>query len=957
MLITILLASFEKSEAEIVRLTVDCRPVPTIGVDNPSPEFAWTLKTDGYFDVKQVKYSVSVASSTSLLDANAPDYWRSGEVVSEQCFGVKYAGKPLASSQRFFCQVTVVWRGRTIDGTESEIVEQTRGEFVTGIMAPNDWRAKWITAERADSDPLPLLYRVFTLDQEKSNIVDAFLHVCGLGQQIVSVDSSRVGNRSSIDPGWTNYKKTCLYVTYDVKQELVSSDSHSISVLLGNGMYNVPGGRYVKFTGSFGLPQLIAQLVVRYKDGSIQTICSDESWRFLPSPVVFSCVYGGDDLDFSLGVVSENRVLARGVPEPAKVTDGPGGVLRAQIQQPVVSWETLKPNSVRVMDDGKIEADFGFNFAGRPVFRCVPAEGSKVEISLAEMRDSPWNGHSDSYLFGPSTASERGEGIFSLETARVPFELSDSFDRSSWPHSVFPDEKLSSVFGYWGFQYAYFDGAEYEPDLEKAIKKQSPKTQIIDIEAERVGADLERFGSFESDGKYLDEIELMVDRSARSNIVSLFTDCPHREKLGWLEETHLMGPSILYRYNIQTLYRKICRDMTEAQLENGMIPDIAPEYTRFVEGFFWSAEWSSACVQVPWVLYRWYGDEEIIGAQYETMDKYVRFMASTRDERGLVKAGLGDWYDWSPERRHAGYSQHTPGELTATAFLCDNARIMEFFAEKLGKSDDALFYRNLNREAVSDFQRNYFNPETKVVATGSQASYAFALSFDLVPEEYCGDVFQHLLKDIEKWDYRPSCGEVAWPFLIRALSKYGRADVLWKMLQREDAPGYVHMLTKWGMKTLSETWDGPGSSMNHFMFGAILEWFSSDVAGIRQADDSVAFGKSALCPHPMPGKINRARGDYLTPYGKIVSDWSLDETSGAFTWKASVPPGTTSRLEIPVANETSPFTVERALDSGDRTERIIDIESVYQESEGENPGRRIVTVGSGDYIATSKITN
>ena len=948
LLVSAVLFAPSASRAEIGRLTVDARLTPVLGVDSATPRFGWELSTPDVFNASQVSYSILVASSRAKLDSGEGDCWRSGTVLSEKTYGIEYEGTPLISSTRYFWSVTVFWKGFDFQGGEIEKKETAIGEFATGLMNPDEWGASWITAERADSDPLPLLFRTFKLEQESENVQDAFLHICGLGQQIVSVNSIRIGDRTSIDPGWTNYRKTCLYTTFDVKKELLSSENCSIDVFLGNGMYNVPGGRYVKFTGTFGLPKVIAKLVIRYKDGSRQTIVTDENWKTLPSPLVFSCVYGGDDVDFSKGVLSQNRLSAYGRPSPAVKTEGPGGVLRSQIQPPVVVLETLKPVSIKTLDDGRVEANFGYNFAGRPVIRCVPAEGTRFQVALAEMENAPWNGHYDEYIFSKRLELDGKDDVV-FETARVPYRENSSNDL----FHLSPEEKLSSVFGYWGFQYVYLNGdVEFQPDLKKAVETNSGKTQIVSIEADRIGANLERIGSFDSDGAWLNEIDLMIDRSVRSNIVSLMTDCPHREKLGWLEETHLMGPSILYRYNLQTLFRKICRDMTEAQLDDGMIPDIAPEYTRFVQGFFWSAEWSSAAVQVPWLLYRWYGDSQIVAEQYETMDRYVRYMASVRNEKGLVKAGLGDWYDWSPEKRHAGYSQHTPGELTATAFLCDNARVMAFFANLLGKDDDARYYEELRRKAISDFQREYFNPETNVVATGSQASYAFALYFDLVPKEARDAVFARLLEDIEKWNYRMSCGEVAWPFLIRTLADFDRNDVLWRMIQREDAPGYVHMLKEWGMKTLSETWDGPGSSMNHFMFGAIQEWFMSDVVGIRQTEGSVGYSEVLLRPNPMPGKINRARGEYRSNYGLILSDWRVDQSSGAFVWDVVIPTGATSRLEIPVANDAAQITVERI--SEDKSFKLESIASDFLQKSSYSPLRRCVKLESGKYRIVSQ---
>ncbi len=929
--------------AEIKRLTVDARPTPTVGVDSKNPIFAWILETPGFFDAKQISYRITVAPSIDALQNPQQIVWDSGIVESPVSHGVQYQGAKLEPSRRYYWQVTAVWRGMSARGESVEKEEVGTGEFVTGLT--EGWEnADWITADRDDSKPLPILFRDFELQKKNVDVEDAFLHICGLGQQLVFLNSRPLGNRTSIDPGWTNYRKTCLYVTFDVKKELLEREgTRRLAVMLGNGMYNVPGGRYVKFTGSFGLPKVIAQLVVRYKDGSTQTVSTDESWLSLSSPVTFSCVYGGDDVDFAKGVITRDRVLAPNEPQPVVKTTSPGGKLRAQIQPPVVVIETLKPIEVKTLENGVVEANFGYNFAGRPVFRCAPpAESGKVTVSLAEMEGKPWNGHYDSYAFNKDSVLNLNDAV---EIMKSP-EIATSNENLA----PTPLERIGSVFGYWGFQYVYFDGAVYQPDAEKQDKTPADKARIVEIEAERIGADLERVGSFESDGKYLNDIDLMIDRSVRSNIVSLMTDCPHREKLGWLEETHLMGPSILYRYDLHSLFRKICRDISEAQLDDGMVPDIAPEYTRFVQGFFWSAEWSAATVQLPYLLYKWYGDVEIIAQQYETMDRYVRYMAQIRDANGLVKAGLGDWYDWSPEKRHAGYSQHTPGELTATAFLCDNARIMAFFAEFLGKKEDAEFYRNLRDESIRNFQKAYYNPETGVVSTGSQAAYAFALYFGLVPEAGRAKALQNMIDNIESWNYRPSCGEVAWPFVIKTLSEFGRNDVLWKMLQREDAPGYVHMLTKWGMKTLSETWDGPGSSMNHFMFGAIQEWFSSDIVGIKQLDDSVAFNKPLLRPNPILNEISSAKGDYLSPYGKIVSEWRVSSAK-EFIWNVTVPTGVVATLEVPVIDEAAQISVQRLI--GDQEFADVEVESSFKKSIGDNFSKKTINLGSGRYVIQS----
>jgi hypothetical protein len=421
----------------------------------------------------------------------------------------------------------------------------------------------------------------------------------------------------------------------------------------------------------------------------------------------------------------------------------------------------------------------------------------------------------------------------------------------------------------------------------------------------------------------------------------VLTDCPHREKLGWLEVSHLMGPSILYHYDAQGLYRKICRDTTEAQLETGLVPDIAPEYTRFTEGFFESAEWGSASVQLPWLLYRWYGDREILGRQFDTMAKYTRYLASTRNAQGLAKAGLGDWYDWTPEKGHAGYAQLTPLELTATAMLFDNARIVAETARLLGKEADAAAFATLAAKVREDFNAAYFDAPNATVATGSQAALAVGLAFELVPDDSRGAVLANLVRAVDSAQYKPTTGEVCFPFMIRALADAGRSDVVYRVIDRTDPPGYGCMLKQYGLKTLSEQWDKPGSSLNHCMFGHIQEWFQGHVLGIGQADGSVGYERMRIAPS-FVGELHEASGHFDSPRGRVEVAWSRGEESSSVT--LTVPGSTTAVVLLPFDSETA------ITESGVALADAVGVRNVTQAAEGVT-----CTVGSGTYAFQGRI--
>ncbi len=909
-----LLPNIMSEEVKVERLKVNNRLEP-IGVGE-KPRFSWELKIDQAYNVRQKEYRIEVASNPKLLDSKKADLWDSGQVISDQTFGISYQGKTLASSSCYYWRVTVIAEYNIF--TENKFVKRSntcyaQGSFITAVLSDSDWKkAEWITMKRTDKDPLPVFRRVFSIDQPKKEIDRAVIHICGLGHYSFAVNGKVQEPHRRLDPGWTNYKKTCLYSTFDIGSQLKDNEN-IIDVTLGNGMFNVPGGRYVKYTGSFGLPKMICLLHLRYKDGSVQNIISDTNWKAAFGPIRFSCVYGGEDVVLGArpyNISSSNSTVWK----ETNKTDGPGGILREQEQPPVGVFRQLQPEGVTVLDDERIEADFGHNFAGQPVISCRGKKGQSLTITLAEMKEKPWSGHSYTIYFS--------------EDDKV--------------------ETFCPKFTYWGFQYIYITGAVWNPGTTVSIEN-GKKPIVQSIAADCISTESEEVGRFESNGPHLNEIDKMVEYSVRSNLQSVVTDCPHREKLGWLEVPHLMGPAILYRFDLANLYRKITLDMEEAQLQDGMIPDIAPEYTRFANGFFWSAEWSSASVQIPWLLYRWYGDKDILVHRYESMARYVDFMVATRGKTGLVRPGLGDWYDWTPKKGH-GAAQHTPAELTATAFLYSNAEIMKNISILLNKKEKARYYELLAEEVKLAFQKAYYSSETKIVSTGSQAAYAFALYFRLVPEEDRSIVLNHLIDNIVQWKYKPTVGEVAWRYLVRTLADSGRNDILWKMLQRTDAPGYVHMLTVWKMKTLSETWDGPGSSMNHCMFGHIQEWFMSNIVGINQTDKSIAFSEIRLCPEPIMNETTSASGSYHSIRGLIKSNWNIE--NGIFQWKFIIPANCRAVVEIPTASESADWKC-----CGVNDTVIIPDKVEFKASSNGGSARRILHLGSGIYQVSSELIN
>ncbi|MCL2119904.1 MAG: family 78 glycoside hydrolase catalytic domain, partial [Planctomycetaceae bacterium] len=379
------------AETTITRVRVN-RRVDPVGLETATPMLSWNL-VDTVRNTSQQAYRIRVASSPEQLDEDADAaarrstahlLWDTGWVESGEMIEIEYAGKPLAPSTKYYWTVSV----RNNRGETSTL--SPPATFVTGLFDAEDWKAQWISMDRTDNDPMPVFRKSFLPGK---TVKEAYVHICGLGHYELRLNGAKVGH-SFIDPGWTNYRKTCLYSSYDVTS-LLRDGENVFGVLLGNGMYNVSGGRYVKFTGTFGPPKLIAQLEIFYNDGTRETVATDETWRCAFGPIVFSCVYGGEDFDATRIEASWD---APGFDDAqwqaVQVVDGPGGVLRAQEAPPVTVAETLTPEKVWRLDNGQYIADFGHNFSGRPRILLRGKPGSKVMVKTGELIDRIWEGHS-----------------------------------------------------------------------------------------------------------------------------------------------------------------------------------------------------------------------------------------------------------------------------------------------------------------------------------------------------------------------------------------------------------------------------------------------------------------------------------------------------------------------------------------------------------------------------------
>lgn len=828
------------------------------GVDIPQPRLFWTLESPERGQ-RQSAYQIVVASSISLLADDKGDLWDSGKVASDETTHIRYAGGKLKSSQQVF------WKVRVWDRDDRPSAWSQPATWTMGVLNTNDWAAKWIVAPAA-TEAL-LLRKEFAV---KPGLVRAIAHVTGLGQYEMSLNGKKVGD-DILSPGWTDYNDTVLYDTKDVTG-LLHEGKNAVGLTLGNGMYNVVRrNRFVKFTGSFGALRAICQLELEYANGSRDIVGTDETWRCTAGPIVFSSIYGGEDFDARLNPDGWDKP---GFDDSdwrnAVVLVRPPGKLRGMsvAAPPLREIEIHRPIAAQTLSNGETVYDLGQNASHMPRIRVTGQKGSVFRLIPAEIVNED----------GSVNQRTMGGG------ARGSFW---------WEYTKGTDgeEEWMPKFCYIGCRYLQ---ARISPPKNFANHAGAPP-KINSIEGVVVHSSAAPVGEFECSNELLNRIRTLVRWAQRANMVSVLTDCPHREKLGWLEQYHLNGPAIRYEFDVARIFTKGMNDMADAQLKNGLVPNIAPEYTVFEGAFRAAAEWGSAFILVPWQQWQFAADLDLMRTHYERMKRYFHYLESVADTNGIVSEGLGDWYDLVPGRR-PGAAALTPAPLTATAFYQHNARVLSQIASVLGRSDEATAFAAKAEKIRADFNRAFYNKAQGFYGGNSQCANALPLVMGIVEPQNRDAVLAALVRDVESRDYGITAGDVGFRYLLQALAQGGRNDIIYRMINRDDKPGYGYQL-KMGATALTEAWDANrNSSHNHFMLGQITEWFYKDLAGIDSDPAGPGFKRIIIRPNPV-GDLKFVRASYNSIRGKIVSDWTRD--GQRFTLKIRIPANTTATVFLP----------------------------------------------------------
>lgn len=771
-------------------------------------------------------------------------------------------GKPAPVGRLALRQIEVIANGRDV----------AIGAHVTASASLETRR--WSAAAVVDGKEIPganpraadtlLVRREF---DARAGIRRATLFVTGLGTYTLAINGTPVGAPDFFKPGWTTTARTCLYNTFDVTAD-IRRGRNAIGLTLAGGMYNVPEvpGHYTKFVSAPRPLVALAQLRIEYRDGRVETIATNSRWKVAAGPTTFAQVYGGEDYDARRNPAGWDRPGFDDSGWRAAVTaPAPGGALRgySEAAPPVRAEATLPVLHTQVLRPGVTVYDLGQNAALLPRLEVRGVAGSTVRIIPAELLKADGSINPASTRPGHQDASWR-------------YTLGGTGRTETWQPEFF------------------YHGARYL-EVVCTAPAGSPLPVVEQLEGIAVHSDSAPVGHFRCSDVLFNRIDRLVRWAQANNLVSIITDCPHRERLGWLEQDHLNGPSIRYDFNATRLYAKVLDDIADAQRPTGLVPDIAPEYVQFSGPFRDSPEWGSAFIIAAWQQFVWTGDAEPLRRHFAGMKRYFAYLTS-RAQDHLLNYGLGDWYDLGP--RGPGVAQLTPIPLTASAVYYQDAVALERIARRLDRPADAARFRRAAAAIARAFNARFYDPATKSYATGSQTSNAMPLALGLVPPADRAAVAAHLVQDVRAHGNTLTSGDVGYRYLLRALAGAGRSDVVFAMNNQCAKPGYGYQLAR-GATSLTEAWDAnPHSSQDHLMLGQIIEWFYGDLAGLAPDPAVPGFGRVIVRPNPV-GDIRWVRASYDSVRGPVAVHWR--RTGRRFVLDVTVPANATARVEIPAA--------------------------------------------------------
>lgn len=893
------------SALQPVNLTCEYRVNP-LGIDTKKPSFSWTFVSAAR-NQHQNGFEIVMSEDSAEVTQGKGSVWSTGKINSVENFQIEYSGPPLKSFTRYY------WRVRTYDKVGQVSSWSGVAWFETAMINASDWRAKWIgdgskQFERDEDfykdDRIPLFRKEISI---KKKIVTARLYVAGIGYYEAFLNGKKIGDHV-LDPGWTTYKKEVLYAVHDITA-LLKRGTNVTGFMLGNGWWNpLPLRMFSRFNlrdyQETGRPCVRAEIHIRYADGSDEIIPTDKTWQTAPGPIVRNNVYLGEQYDARLEQKNWNTVgPAKGAWKNAVAVTGPTGQLHVQMQPPIRITRVIKPVRITELKPGVYIVDMGQNFAGVARIKVKGKAGTKINLRYGEAL------HPDGTLNYLTTVAGHIKEIWHLSGG--PGAPPTAWQEDSYILKGNGVENWSPRFTFHGFRFIEITGWPGKPTVN-------------DIEGLRMNSDIQKVGEFACSNEMFNKIHEVAQWTFLSNVFSVQSDCPGREKMGYGADMVTTANTFLYNYDMSNFYTKAVQDFANEQQPDGGITEIAPYYgikDKGVGGESGPLGWQLAFPYLQMQLYEFYGDKRIIETHYPAVVKQLEFLQAKAID-GLFHWDISDHVAIDPK----------PEAFSASAFYYHHAKLAAAFAGILDKPGDSVMYTKLSEQIKRDIIGKYHVPHTGRFDNATQSAQLFALWYNLASERE--KTMKVLMQEFERHNWHVSSGIFGVMMMFDVLRESNQQEVAYTIANQKDYPGWGYMLSK-GATTFWESWEYPDNapSQNHPMFGSIDEWFYRSLLGINPT--APGFKKIIIKPQPA-GDLSWAKGSYSSVSGKIVCDWKIENKK--FRLSVSIPANT--RAEVWILNDGKSEVVENGKPVSTIAE--LKVQTVAN-------GYVVVELGSGDY--------
>ncbi len=698
--------------------------------------------------------------------------------------------------------------------------------------------------------PAPYLRRAFELDFVPEC---AKVKIATPGFYELYINGKNI-TKGALAPYISNPDHMVCYDEYDIAS-LLKKGKNAVGIILGNGFSNQTVEKWDFDKCPFRAPVSAALTLSVSGEGKSLTIDSDESFKVHSSPIIYDMYRNGTHYDARLEIEGwADGDFDDAEWESAMIAPFPKGEIIPCTAHPITARGILKPVSIEKQEDfcyyktyyyggddveiTRVKSgylyDFGLNTAGVCRLKIKGERGQKITLRHGERLDADGKFNINTTYFGFDNNKEYKKYV-------ADFQM-DEYTLKGGEEEIFVPQ-----FTYHGFRYVFVEG----------ITEEQATKDLLDYII--LSSDIKKRANFVCSDTTLNTLYDMAINADLSNFHYFMTDCPHREKNGWTGDASVSADQVHLSFDCADSFKLWMRSMRHSQTKEGMLPGIVPTDSW---GYEWGngPMWDSAAINIPYSAYKYDGRLDVFEENAEMIDKYLHYIATRRDKKGLIACGLGDWCQ--PGRFFTGEPIKSPLELTDSVTTYDTAKKAAFLFGKIGKAEEARYAEGLAAELKTAVRENLIDFETMTAAGNCQTSQVYLIITGIFNADEYERAYKKLIEIINADGRKITTGMIGIRYIFEVLMLGGDMELALELISREDEPSYASIIKR-GATALCEALEDRtyNSSENHHFFGDIIRTFTNYIAGLRPNPNMKNTNELLFSPI-IPDSIDFAEAEY-----------------------------------------------------------------------------------------------